>query len=150
MKKWVIAMAGCVAMAATGSQAAPRLAPVLGEATYGEVVPVPDQPGGAVPMPGAAAPMPSGTVVIGTPITLYGNVKYKDRRNIAPCAVPMIVEVPDPCNPCCCVAVQICVPPCGTPCITTSKCGTKVKYDYGKYAVEIATRKNRVVVDYDD
>lgn len=124
--------------------------------------------GGPEPMPALdptpmAAPAPGGTpvVVSGEPITLFHCVKYKDSRNIAPCAVSQVVFVKDPCpvcdpcNPCAapkCVAVEICVPPC-TPCppkVTCKRGGEYVKYDYGKYAVEITSRKGVVTVDYDD
>ena len=93
-------------------------------------------------------------------------VKYKDLRNIAPCAKPLIVAVPDPCackckrscDPCApcappkMVSVKICVPSCtcGPPCVTRSKCGKYVRYDFGKYAVDIRSKKGYVEVDYDD
>lgn len=100
----------------------------------------------------------------GNAVTLFQCVKYKDEKNIAPCAVPMIVTVKDPCPVCCdpcnrcntccepkCVAVQICVPPCNAcpPRVTCKKGGEYVKYDFGKYSVEIVSRKGVVTVDYD-
>ena len=112
------------------------------------------------PTPGVGAqPVP----VEGAVLTLYPNVRYKDERNIAPCAVSQIVMVKDPCplpcdpcNPCAvpevrCVAVQICVPPCSAcpPKITCRRGGEYVKYDYGKYRVEIRSRRGCVTVDYD-
>jgi len=122
---------------------APVLTPSpMPEATYG-------QPGAEpVPVEGAAIP-------------LYHCVRYKDERNIAPCAVPMVVMVKDPCatcdpcNPCAapqCVAVQICVPPCSEcpPRVTCRRGGEYVKYDFGKYAVKITSRKGVVTVNYDD
>lgn len=84
------------------------------------------------------------------PIELFACVKVEDRDNIHPCAVPMIVAVADPCNPCCCRYVQICVPPCDCPKVETSHHGTKVEYDYGEYEVEIKSKKDYVVVNYDD
>jgi hypothetical protein len=49
------------------------------------------------------------------------------------------------------VNVSICVPPCGCPPkITCRKDGAYVKYDYGKYRVEITSKKGVVVVDYDN
>ena len=103
-----------------------------------------------------AVPIPTQSIAI----PLYHCVKYKDQRKIAPCAVPMIVMVKDPCakcdpcNPCApapCVAVQICVPPCSTcpPTITSKRGGEYVRYDFGKYSVEIRSRKGVVKVDYD-
>jgi hypothetical protein len=96
----------------------------------------------------------------GVAIPLYHCVKYKDQRKIAPCAVPMIVMVKDPCakcdpcNPCApapCVAVQICVPPCNAcpPKVCCKRGGEYVSYDFGKYRVEIRSRKGVVKVDYD-
>ncbi|MFN0054872.1 MAG: hypothetical protein ACKV0T_22100 [Planctomycetales bacterium] len=93
-------------------------------------------------------------------VELYHCVKYKDERHIAPCAVPMIVTVKDPCakcdpcNRCCppkCVAVQICVPPCSEcpPKITCRRGGEYVRYDFGCYRVEITSRRGVVRVDYD-
>jgi hypothetical protein len=107
-------------------------------------------------------PAPGGEPVVasGAAIPLFECVRYKDECNIAPCAVPQIVtvkdpcDVCDPCNPCAapkCVAVQICVPPC-SPCppkITCKRGGEYVKYDFGKYRVEITSRKGKVTVDYD-
>ena len=107
----------------------------------------------AQPVPGAA-PVPVETVAI----PLYHSVKYKDLRKIAPCAVPMIVLVKDPCAKCCdpcaptpCVAVQICVPSCSTcpPKVVCRRNGEYVKYDFGKYRVEIRSRNGVVKVDYD-
>ena len=103
---------------------------------------------------------------------LFRCVKVSDRNHIAPCAVPKIVDIvdpcwkPDPCNPCCrpkCVQVLICVPkpaccdacdPCCKrdvgPKITCSKDGKKLRYDYGKYAVDIVSKDGAVWIDYDD
>ena len=134
-------------------------APVLLGQTPSPAVPVPEP----YPLPGApVATMPPAD---GTPIPqravdceLFDCVKYKDLRNIAPCAVPMVVSVKDPCaciDPCdCraapkCVNVKICVPPCGCPDVKLTRNGNKVKYDYGKYVIEITSRKGIVVVDYD-
>jgi hypothetical protein len=107
----------------------------------------------AMPVPGAA---PVSVQSVGIP--LYHCVKYKDERKIAPCAVPMIVLVKDPCAKCCdpcaptpCVAVQICVPPCSAcpPKVVCRRHGEYVKYDFGKYRVEIRSRNGVVKVDYD-
>lgn len=114
-----------------------------------------------MPMPNgspapAATPVPAGE---GAPVALYHCVRYKDECNIAPCAVPMVVTVKDPCDnncdPCCapkCVAVQICVPPCSEcpPEVCCKRGGEYVRYDYGKYRVEITSRNGVVTVDYDD
>ena len=91
---------------------------------------------------------------------LYHCVKYKDLDNVACCAKPMIVEIadpcwkPDPCNPCCkapCVRVQICVPDqCCPPKVKCSKDGKHVSYDFGKYSVDVRSKKGYVEVNYDD
>lgn len=129
---------------------------------------VQDQPLQPIPEAQSSAPMPTavGAQPIpaqGEAITLFSNVRYKDERNIAPCAIPQIVMVKDPCKapcdpctPCAtpaprCVAVQICVPPC-SPCppkVTCRRGGEYVKYDFGKYRVEIRSRRGCVTVDYD-
>ncbi|MAT16812.1 MAG: hypothetical protein CMJ46_16255 [Planctomyces sp.] len=103
------------------------------------------------------------------PMQLYHCVEVEDRHNIHPCAVTKIVSVLDPCPPACgscggcdscnscgtccprgCVFVQICVPPCGCPEVKVSRHGSKVKYDYGEYEVEITSDDGVVKVDYDD
>lgn len=102
---------------------------------------------------------------------LFHCVKVEDPDHAAPCGEKKIVEIvdpcwkPDPCNPCCkppCVKVCICVPkatccdPCNACCkdhgpkITRSKCGHYVKYDYGKYRIELTSKNGVVRVDYDN
>jgi hypothetical protein len=113
------------------------------------MMPVPD--GG----PAAAGGPP---IAMAPGLALYPRVRYHDKRHIAPCAVPMVVAVRDPCakrDPCAtcgpppCVLVEICVPPCGCPKVCTKHDGAKVRYDYGKYAVNITSRHGIIVVDYD-
>lgn len=108
------------------------------------IVPIEPRPE-LVPVPYTPAPT----------VELYRNVRYRDERKISPCAVPMIVMVPDPCidrcDPCVerrCVAVKVCVPDC-EPCIKVSRDGYRVKYDFGKYAVTLTSARGRVLVDYD-
>ncbi len=100
------------------------------------------------------APITSGYVVPGAPVEVYQNVKYRAVRNIAPCAVPTIIQVPDPCNKdaCCktCVNVQVCVPPCEPSKVKVTRDGRNVKYDFGKYAVSVRSVGNHVVVHYED
>lgn len=102
----------------------------------------------------------------GEAVELFQCVEIEDPENIAPCAVPKIIMVPDPCachDPCgCCtpkcVAIKICVPPpnpcaCGCEQHEVVKCkrgGRKQKYDYGKYSVEVTVKDGYVKVDYDD
>ncbi len=80
---------------------------------------------------------------------LYPHVKYHDLKDVHPCAVVVIVAVPNPCRECGCVYVKICVPPNCRPKI--SRKGNEIEYDYGNgYEVEIKWRDGIVHVDYDD
>jgi hypothetical protein len=99
---------------------------------------------------------PSAMPVMPATVALYQNVRYRAERNIAPCAVPIIVQVPDPCacrtacGPTPCVNVQICVPQSGCPCVRVTRCGDRVSYDYGQYEVIVTSARGRVFVDYRD
>ncbi|MCA9057127.1 MAG: hypothetical protein KDA85_01450 [Planctomycetaceae bacterium] len=96
--------------------------------------------------------------VIGADVPLFCNVKYVDLDEMAPCAQPKIVMVKDPCaccDPCgCCapkcVAIKICVPTCGCETVTCKRDGDRVRYDYGKYAVDIRVKDGYIEVDYQD
>lgn len=119
-----------------------------------------------LPMPAPLSPVPeiqySGpvgqlpVVTMAPEMTLFPNVRYRATRNMSPCAVPIVVQVPDPCTPrnsCCprpCVNVEICVPSCGCPQVCVTRRGNKTTYDYGKYAVNVISLNGRIVVDYDD
>ncbi|MEK6259546.1 MAG: hypothetical protein AABP62_13090 [Planctomycetota bacterium] len=117
-----------------------------------------------LPMPAPLSQVPevqysgpvTGMPVMPATVELYQNVRYRAERNIAPCAVPIIVQVPDPCackTACCptpCVNVQICVPECGCPCVKVTRCGDRVCFDYGKYEVIVTSGRGRVCVDYRD
>jgi hypothetical protein len=109
--------------------------------------PVPDHPAAEGTIVGPGVPT-SG------PIQLFACVKVEDEDNIHPCAVPMIVAVADPCNECSCRYVMICVPPADCcndgPEIETSRSGRKVEYDYGEYEIEIKSKDDYVVINYDD
>jgi len=129
--------------------------------------------------PAEAAPMEAVPMeaVPADAIHLFECVKYEDLDHIAPCAEEKIVKVADPCwrpDPCACcqkpscVYVRICVPkqtccnPAPSCCAPVAPCcdqhpkvtckdgGRYVKYDYGKYRVEIRVKNNMVVVDYDN
>ncbi len=120
------------------------------------------QPTLATPMPPMASPPPvvaappSAPENVAVPAytlhaapAMYHNVKYRQSRKAHPCAVPMYVAVADPCNPCCQVCVEICVPPCSVAEIRCKRCGDAVVYDFGKYEVEIKSRGDLLIVDYD-
>ena len=88
------------------------------------------------------------------PIALYPNVKYKDRRKAHPCAVTKVIQVNDPCgrpNACGpeCVFIEICVPPdCCNERIRCRRHGNRLRFDYGKYKVDVRVKKGYIVVDY--
>jgi hypothetical protein len=127
----------------------------------------------------APTPVPEhGTIVEAAPGALFPHVKYKDLNEMAPCAVPRIIAVNDPCacedpcasckKPCGCekscgcektcgcvekklVYIQICVPECS--CEEEVICrrdGDRVRYDFGKYAVDVRVKKGHIEVDYQD
>lgn len=85
---------------------------------------------------------------------LYTNVKYKDLDEMAPCAVPKIIAVKDPCDDgCCgpkCVYIQICIPSCGCELISCKRNGDRIRYDYGEFAVDVRVKRNHIEVDYQD
>lgn len=89
-------------------------------------------------------------------IPMFHRVKYKDLDEMSPCAQPKIIIVKnpcaDPCNACQpdCVAIQICVPTCGCELISCRRNGDRIRYDYGKYAVDVRIKKDHIEVDYQD
>ena len=83
-------------------------------------------------------------------IPLYPKVRVIQSRNIAPCAVPKIVAVPDPCHPGACVFISICVPPGTCENVYTHAHHERVVFDYGKYAVKVTNRHGTLFVNYDD
>jgi hypothetical protein len=124
----------------------------LQQGTYPTLAPGAEVP----PAPGGAPSAVAGPA----PVQLFQCVKYKDTHHIAPCAVPKLVKIVDPCwkpDPCSCcpqcppcVYVKICVPPCGCERVKVSRNCHKVRYSYGKYAVDVVSRNGKVYVDYDD
>lgn len=165
------AVAALLGMATSATAADWPALSAPGKLQFAQVQPAPEPmyigPSGQVPpvqeygqpVPGQPLPhAPSGSYgpvesypVHGVPS--YSNVRYKDLRNIHPCAVQTVVMVPDPCSDPCCpqvVPVEICVPPYPCEDVKVSKGGRKIKYDYGKYDVEIRLKRNYIEVDYDD
>lgn len=111
----------------------------------------------------AAEPTPLAPEAQGTPvayseyvveaapaISLYTNVRVRDARNIHPCAVSRIVQVNDPCDKCCKVFVEICAPPCANETVRCFRNGNRIRFCYGKYSVDVITRRNDIVVNYND
>jgi hypothetical protein len=98
-------------------------------------------------------PVPYAEYVVEQPVRvleLYQNVKVRDRRNIHPGAVSKIVSIPNPCDKCCRVNVEICVPPCANEKVRCYREGDRLRFCYGKYSVDVISRRFDVVVDYND
>lgn len=108
------------------------------------VMPVPDVQGTPVPYAEylVVEPAPS--------IELFQRVRVRDSKNIHPCAVSKIVQVKDPCDKCCKVFIEICVPPCACETVRCFRDGDRIRFCYGKHTVDVTTRKNDVVVNYND
>jgi hypothetical protein len=110
------------------------------------------------PVPEVPMSVEHGAFVESTPIPLYTNVKYTDRDEMAPCAVSKIIALKDPCVcrdacDCCgpqCVFIEICVPSCGCELVSCRRNGDRIRYDYGKYAVDVRVKKGFIEVDYQD
>jgi hypothetical protein len=109
----------------------------------------------AVASHGPMTPVPD---AVGAGVQLFHCVKYKDCDEMAPCAVPKIISVKDPCaccDPCNCCApkcvyIKICVPPCACEEVKCRKNGTRIEYDYGKYSVDVRVKDGYIEVDYQD
>jgi hypothetical protein len=110
------------------------------------------------PVPEIPVTAEHGEFVESAPIPLYTNVKYTDRHEMSPCAVSKIIAVKDPCAcrdacNCCgpkCVFIEICIPTCGCELISCRRNGDRIRYDYGKYAVDVRVKKGFIEVDYQD
>lgn len=131
--------------------------PSLLEAPY----PAAPAPVGSLYVPGASvnplARFGYGDIV-DCPVPLFARVRVRDRDNIHPRAVDIVVAVKDP-NACshactCCtnrtVFVPLCVPPCPLEKVKVSRDGTRMELDYGDYEIDITSRNGLVTVDYDD
>lgn len=163
-----LALMASVAMGAnsrTSVKSVSQQGPTLGGPTLitqGDLLPAPTPlPAGQLsPNPEIQYSGPSTQLPVVTTASpeLFQCVRYIAERNIAPCAVPVIVQVPDPCAPrdrCCCtprpcVNVQICVPQCGCPDVCVTRNGNKTRFDYGKYAVNVYSLNGKILVSYKD
>ncbi|MCA9051851.1 MAG: hypothetical protein KDA89_24100 [Planctomycetaceae bacterium] len=117
-------------------------------------------PGDYGPVPGDYGPAPGEYIdaappyVESAPIPLFTRVKYVDRHEMHPCGITKIIPVKDPCagrGVCCskgCVYIEICVPPCGCEDVICRRHGDRVRYDYGKFAVDVRVKRGYIVVDY--
>jgi hypothetical protein len=163
---------------ATATAHQPMPAPAIGPVEYTAGYtpePVPTPNGAVPPAPGlqpgtivgsvavapgqqVLAPIPAhvnpGTVICnscdGGHIQLYKKVRVVHARNIAPCAVSKIVSVPDPCDPCKCVFIEICVPPGRCENIEVNPRKNRVVFDYGRYSVQVTERRGTLWVNYQD
>lgn len=102
----------------------------------------------------------SALVVESAPVCKGPNcVKYRNKSSIAPCAVPTQVGVcmtETGCDACCQkvttrtpVSVEICAPACPTKQdVRSSRNGSRVVYDYGRYEAVVTGRDGVVDVRY--
>ena len=75
---------------------------------------------------------------------LFGLFRHHD---VDPCTCHRCVPC---CEPVRMVSVMICTPPCECVDVRVKRDGRHIKYDYGKYEVEIKVGDGVVKVDYDD
>ncbi|MEO2017951.1 MAG: hypothetical protein ABGZ53_26670 [Fuerstiella sp.] len=130
---------------------------IAGPAHAIDLTPIPAVPGAVFGPSVTGQILDSAVYVDVAPEPLFTCVRYVDKREMHPCAVPKIIRVNDPCavdDPCNCCAppqcvyILICVPPCGCEEVRCRRDGDRLRYDYGKYAVDVRIKKGRIVVDY--
>lgn len=145
--KWLMLCLGCLAGAELSAREPLRVPPndELALATEPTPLdPVADQ---------AGTPVAYSEYVVERPvqyIQLYSNVRVRDRKNMHPNAVTKIVSIPDPCDKCRRVNVEICVPPCAAESVRCFKSGDRIRFCYGRYSVDVVSRRRDVVVNYND
>ena len=134
---------------------------LAGVAQAQELIPIPDMQIPAVPS-GHAGVETVETVVYVDPVfhmgTLFSHVKYTDLHEMSPCATPKLIMVKNPCaDDSCCnccepkmVCIEICVPPCACEEVTCRRAGNRIRYTYGKYAVDVRIKHGYIQVDYQD
>ena len=108
------------------------------------LLPVAEEQGTPVPYSGYLVEQPVQVIHI------YQNVRVRDLKNVHPCAVKKIVSIPDPCDKCCRVNIEICVPPCQNETVRCYRDGDRLRFCYGKYSVDVTSRRRDVVVNYND
>lgn len=108
------------------------------------------------PAPGSFGHLPHQLgEVVACQVPLATCVEVRQACRIAPNAVPIIVAVRDPhlgrFRTCVeqLAYVEVCVPQCPVRKVKVSPCRTRVRLDYGRYAVNILSRNGRIIVDYD-
>lgn len=161
MKKlFVLAIAGCVTIGtismADAAKRKPLVIPVKKQDIQDPVLePIPEvqmppiTPNGAHPAP-VVSYTPMQAACPG--VVSCTRVKYKDHHQKSPCGVTRIIQVKDPCWDGCgcqkCVAVEICVPTCACERVRATRRGNRIRYDYGKYMVDVRIKRGFVEVDY--
>lgn len=128
-----------------------------------ELAPIPDMQIPAVPYVDQTAELSHSPVtepvVFVDPVTYTGSVfarvKYTDVHEMSPCAKPKLIMVRNPCadEDCCqpaMVCIEICVPTCACEEVTCRRFGNRIRYDYGKYAVDVRIKRDYIQVDYQD
>ncbi|MCA9049158.1 MAG: hypothetical protein KDA89_10550 [Planctomycetaceae bacterium] len=124
-------------------------------ATPGPLV-VPPAPVVVPPVPVLPAAHRIGEIVT-CHVALEPCVEVRDMHRVAPGAVPTVIAVKDPhqgrftnqTQPNQIVFVQVLAPPCPPQRVWVSRCGTKVRLDFGRYEIDLVSRNGVVVVDYD-
>lgn len=88
------------------------------------------------------------------PVALETCVQVRDTCRIAPNAVPVVVAIRDPhlgrYRKCIeqLAYVEVYVPPCPVQRVKVSPCRTRIRLDYGRYAVNIVSRNGVVTISY--
>lgn len=131
---------------------------LAGVALAQELLPIPDMQIPAVPYGDSGVEVGEQVIFVDPVVytgTLFTRVKYTDVHEMSPCAAPKIITVKNPCagDSCCepqTVCIEICVPTCGCEEVTCRRFGNRIRYDYGKYAVDVRIKHGYIQVDYQD
>ena len=131
---------------------------LAGVAQAQELLPIPDMQIPAVPYGNSGVEVGEQVIFVDPVVytgTLFTRVKYTDVHEMSPCAAPKIITVKNPCagDSCCepqTVCIEICVPTCGCEEVTCRRFGNRIRYDYGKYAVDVRIKHGYIQVDYQD
>lgn len=160
---------------------APSVAPVTVQ-PQPKLIPrktAPPAPPAPIPEPPLAKPQPAGKAAATVPaVRLYGRVRYKDTDEVPAEAIPLVIQVPDPCSlpprwmswttpvtpgyampwrNCArprMVNIKVCVPRGGVRSLRVGQhvfISRRIRYDFGEYKVDIRLKNNGwIEVDYQD